>query len=148
MINYTMSQFNENAKWRYATKKYDATRKISEADLATLKEAINLSASSYGLQPYKVIFVENPELRAKLQPASWGQTQIVDASHLIVLPAIWKIVSISNIRIPTSTFSRHPPTTIASHSTSRLYIPMYIHAAGPPSTPPSTASWTETYNNS
>ena len=79
-----MSQFNENAKWRYATKKYDATRKVSAADLATLKEAINLSASSYGLQPYKVIFVENPELRAQLQPASWGQTQIVDASHLVV----------------------------------------------------------------
>lgn len=79
-----MSQFNENAKWRYATKKYDATRKVSAADLATLKEAINLSASSYGLQPYKVIFVENLELRAQLQPASWGQTQIVDASHLVV----------------------------------------------------------------
>lgn len=79
-----MSQFNENAKWRYATKKYDATRKVSAADLATLREAINLSASSYGLQPYKVIFVENPELRAKLQPASWGQSQVVDASHLVV----------------------------------------------------------------
>jgi len=79
-----MSQFNENAKWRYATKKFDTTKKVSAEDLATLKEAIRLSASSFGLQLYKVIIVENPELRAKLQPASWGQSQIVDASHLIV----------------------------------------------------------------
>lgn len=79
-----MSQFIENAKWRYATKKFDITKKVSAEDLATLKEAIQLSASSYGLQLYKVIIVENPELRAQLQPASWGQTQIVDASHLFV----------------------------------------------------------------
>jgi len=79
-----MSQFNENAKWRYATKKFDTTKKVSVEDLATLKEAIQLSASSFGLQLYKVIIVENPELRAQLQSASWGQSQIVDASHLIV----------------------------------------------------------------
>ena len=79
-----MSQFNENAKWRYATKKFDTTKKVSAEDLATLKEAIQLSASSFGLQLYKVIVVENPALRAQLQPASWGQTQIVDASHLFV----------------------------------------------------------------
>lgn len=79
-----MSNFNTNAQWRYATKKFDATRKITDADLATLKEAIRLSASSFGLQPYKVLIIENPEVRAQLQPASWGQSQIVDASHLIV----------------------------------------------------------------
>lgn len=79
-----MSQFNENAKWRYATKKFDASKKVSAKDLATLKEAIRLSASSFGLQLYKVIVVENPEVRAKLKDASWGQTQVVDASHLIV----------------------------------------------------------------
>jgi nitroreductase len=79
-----MSQFNENAKWRYATKKFDTTKKVSGEDLATLKEAIQLSASSFGLQLYKVIVVENPELRAQLQGASWGQSQIVDASHLLV----------------------------------------------------------------
>jgi nitroreductase len=79
-----MSNFNENAKWRYATKKFDTTKKVSDEDLNNLKEAIRLSASSFGLQLYKVIIVDNTELRAKLQPASWGQTQIVDASHLIV----------------------------------------------------------------
>ncbi len=86
-----MSDFIENAKWRYATKKFDTTKKVSDKDLNILKEAITLSASSYGLQPYKVIIVENQELRTKLQPASWGQTQIVDASHLIVFANIINI---------------------------------------------------------
>jgi nitroreductase len=79
-----MSNFIEHAKWRYATKKFDATKKISDSDLEFLKEAIQLASSSYGLQPYKVIIVENPELRAKLLPVSWGQAQITDASHLFV----------------------------------------------------------------
>lgn len=79
-----MSNLIETLNWRYATKKFDATKKISNEDLDTLKEVIRLSASSYGLQPYKVLIIENPELRAKLQPVSWGQSQIVDASHLLV----------------------------------------------------------------
>lgn len=79
-----MTQFIKDAQWRYATKKFDATKKVSAEDLATIKEAIRLSASSYGLQPYKVFIIENPELRAQLQPASWGQSQIVDASQVIV----------------------------------------------------------------
>ena len=79
-----MSNFLENQNWRYATKKFDATKIVSAEDLNTLKEAIRMSSSSYGLQPYKVIIVENPELRAQIQPAAWGQSQIVDASHLII----------------------------------------------------------------
>jgi nitroreductase len=79
-----MSNFIKDANWRYATKKFDTTKKVSTEDLKTLKEAIRLSASSYGLQPYKVFIIENPELRAKIQPAAWGQSQIVDASQLIV----------------------------------------------------------------
>jgi len=79
-----MSNFLNNQNWRYATKKFDATKKVSAEDLNTLKEAIRLSSSSYGLQPYKVLIIENPELRAQLQPAAWGQSQIVDASHLFI----------------------------------------------------------------
>ena len=86
-----MSNFIKNANWRYATKKFDATKKVSDADLQTLKEAILLSASSYGLQPYQVILVENPELRAQLQPAAWGQAQIVDASHVLVFANVTNI---------------------------------------------------------
>jgi nitroreductase len=76
--------FIENQNWRYATKKFDATKKIAPADLEILKEAIRLSTSSYGLQLYKVFIIENPAIRAQLQPVSWGQSQIVDASHLFV----------------------------------------------------------------
>lgn len=83
-----MSNFIKNANWRYATKKFDTTKKVSKEDLETLKEAIRLSASSFGLQPYRVIIIENPELRAKLQSAAWGQSQIVDASQLIVFANI------------------------------------------------------------
>lgn len=86
-----MTQFIKDANWRYATKKFDASKKVTAEDLATLKEAIRLSASSYGLQPYKVFIIENPELRAQLQPASWGQTQIVDASQVIVFANITNI---------------------------------------------------------
>ncbi|PKP14614.1 MAG: NAD(P)H-dependent oxidoreductase [Bacteroidetes bacterium HGW-Bacteroidetes-23] len=83
-----MSDFISNQKWRYATKKFDASKKISSEDLETLKEAIQLSTSSYGLQPYKVFIIENPELRAKIQPFAWGQSQIVDASQLLVFANI------------------------------------------------------------
>jgi nitroreductase len=83
-----MSTFLEDQNWRYATKKFDATRKVSVADLKILKEAIRLTASSFGLQPYKVIIVETENLRAQLQPAAWGQSQITDASHLFVFANI------------------------------------------------------------
>ena len=83
-----MSNFIKNANWRYATKKFDTTKKVSEEDLQTLKEAIRLSASSYGLQPYKILIVDNPELREQIQPAAWGQSQIVDASQLLIFANI------------------------------------------------------------
>ncbi|MBL4708822.1 MAG: NAD(P)H-dependent oxidoreductase [Flavobacteriales bacterium] len=74
----------ENLKWRYATKKYDASKKLREEDLAKIKEVIQLSASSYGLQLFKVLDVKSTELRAELKTASWGQSQITDASQLFV----------------------------------------------------------------
>lgn len=79
-----MNTFLDNQNWRYATKKFDATKKISTEDLNILKEAIRLSSSSYGLQPYQIIIVENSEVREKILAASYGQKQVVDASHLIV----------------------------------------------------------------
>ncbi len=77
-------QLIENLKWRYATKKYDTSRKISSEDLKKIKTAVQLSASSYGLQLYKVLIVEDTAVREKLRPVSWGQSQITDASHLLV----------------------------------------------------------------
>ena len=69
---------------RYATKVFDSTKKVSEADMEKLLEAIRLSASSYGLQPYKVLVVEDPKIRAELRKVAWDQPQITDASALIV----------------------------------------------------------------
>lgn len=76
--------FIEAQNWRYATKKFDSGKKISDSDLEILKEAIRLSSSSYGLQPYQVLIVENTELRERLKPAAWNQSQITDASHVLV----------------------------------------------------------------
>ncbi|AYN67023.1 NAD(P)H-dependent oxidoreductase [Euzebyella marina] len=80
-----MSNYIDNLNWRYATKKFDSTKKISEDDLSKLLEATSLSASSYGLQPYKILVLKDDDIRAKLKPAAWGQSQITEASHLIVL---------------------------------------------------------------
>jgi len=74
----------KHLEWRYATKKFDPDKQISEADLAKIKRAVQLSASSYGLQLYKVIVIEDKELREKLRSVSWDQTQVTDASHLFV----------------------------------------------------------------
>ena len=71
--------------WRYATKQFDTNKKISTEQLDTLLESLRLSASSFGLQPWKFVIVENPALRETLVGHSWGQRQIADASHLIVL---------------------------------------------------------------
>lgn len=79
-----MTTFLDKQNWRYATKKFDAAKKISESDLDFLKEAVRLSASAFGLQLYKVIIVENPEIKAQLLPAAYGQSQIIDASHLFI----------------------------------------------------------------
>jgi nitroreductase / dihydropteridine reductase len=70
--------------WRYATKKFDSSKKISTKDLETLKEVLRLTPSSYGLQPWKFLIIENQALRQQLREKSWGQSQVTDASHLIV----------------------------------------------------------------
>jgi nitroreductase len=75
----------EDLNWRYATKKYDTSKKIDQEHLDILLEAIRLSPSSYGLQPLKVVLVESKEIREKLKSHSWNQSQITDASHLMVL---------------------------------------------------------------
>ncbi|PKH68856.1 NAD(P)H-dependent oxidoreductase [Flavobacterium sp. ALD4] len=79
-----MNTFLENQNWRYATKKFDATKTITDEDLNTIKEAIRLSSSSFGLQPYKIFIIENAELRAQIKDVAWGQAQVIDASHLLV----------------------------------------------------------------
>lgn len=71
--------------WRYAVKTFDATKKISEGDFKTILESARLAPSSVGIEPWKFIVVNNPEIRAKLREVSYNQTKVTDASHLIVI---------------------------------------------------------------
>ncbi len=71
-------------QWRYATKKFDSAKKVSNSDLSTLLESIRLSPSSLGLQPWKILLISDVALREKLKMAAYGQSQVTDASHLIV----------------------------------------------------------------
>ena len=71
-------------QWRYATKQFDANGMIPAEDWKTLEEALRLSASSFGLQPWKFVVVTNPAIRERLVPVSWNQRQVADASHLVV----------------------------------------------------------------
>lgn len=87
-----ISAFN----WRYATKEYDTTKKLTDEQLETLIKSIELTPTSFGIQAFKAIVVTNPEIRAKLRAAAWNQTPITDASHLIVF-AVPTNLSESNV---------------------------------------------------
>jgi nitroreductase len=86
-----MSNTTKNLSWRYATKQYDTTKKLTADQQALLKEALRLAPSSFGLQPYKFIHVTDPAIRAQLRAAAWDQQQITDASDLFVLAALRSI---------------------------------------------------------
>ncbi len=81
----------ENLSWRYAVKKMNGNT-VSEEKIETLLEAIRLSASGFGLQPYQIFVIQNPELKAKIQPIAYGQPQTVESSHLLVFAA-WNEVT-------------------------------------------------------
>jgi nitroreductase len=75
----------EKLQWRYATKKFDASKILPEEKLNLLKEAFNLTALSYGLQTLKMVVVKDQSLREQLVKHAYGQRQVADASHLLVL---------------------------------------------------------------
>ena len=77
----------EKLTWRYATKKFDKTKKLTSLQLEELLHAVHLSPASTGVQSYKGIVIEDAAVREKLQHAAYGQWQIVDASQLIVFAA-------------------------------------------------------------
>ena len=83
-------------QWRYATKVFDSSKKIEESDFKELMEATRMSPSSYGLQSWKAFIVENIETRKKLREAAYNQSQITDASHLVVFVTP-KIIDEKNI---------------------------------------------------
>lgn len=84
MSTLNSQQLLQQLNWRYATKQFDPNRKISAQDWATLEQALVLSPSSFGLQPWKFFVVNDPAIRAQLRPAAYGQAQVTDASHLVV----------------------------------------------------------------
>lgn len=75
----------ESLQWRYAVKKFDENKSLSEAQIETLKEAFNLTATSYGLQPVSLAIVKNKEIQKQLVAHSWNQQQVVQASHVLVI---------------------------------------------------------------
>jgi nitroreductase len=83
-------------QWRYATKKFDPTQIIPAETWATLEQSLVLAPSSFGLQPWKFFVIRNPDIRQKLLTASWNQTQVIEASHLVVF-AIKKDISATDV---------------------------------------------------
>ena len=75
----------EKLQWRYAVKKFDKTKFLSNEQVELLKEAFNLTATSYGLQPVKLLVIQNKEIQKELVAHSWNQSQVLDASHLLVI---------------------------------------------------------------
>lgn len=80
----TPAKLLESLQFRYATKKFDAERKIPAEIWAVLEQSLVLTPSSFGLQPWKFLVIGDPALRLELKGKSWGQSQITDASHLVV----------------------------------------------------------------
>jgi nitroreductase len=75
----------ESLKWRYAVKKFDENKSVSTSQIETLKEAFNLTATSYGLQPIKLLVINNKTIQKELVLHSWNQQQILQGSHLLVI---------------------------------------------------------------
>ena len=87
MTNLNPHELLQALEWRYATKVFDPAKKIPADTWQTLERALVLTPTSYGLQPYKFLVINNPAKRAELVPHSWGQKQVVDASHFVVFTA-------------------------------------------------------------
>ncbi|MGL6134100.1 MAG: NAD(P)H-dependent oxidoreductase [Prochlorococcaceae cyanobacterium] len=90
-------------QWRYATKAFDADRRIPTDTWAALEQSLVLSPSSYGLQPWSFLVIDNPALRTELRPHSWNQSQITHASHLVVFLARRTITGTDLDRLITAT---------------------------------------------
>ena len=79
-----MSNYIDDLNWRYAVKQFDASKKVSEEDLQKLIDAVQLSASSYGLQPYKILVIKDQAVKEKLKAAGYNQSQFSDATAVFV----------------------------------------------------------------
>lgn len=77
----------EKLNWRYATKKMDPSKAVSQDKVDRIIEAARLAPTSSGLQPFEIIVVTNPEIRARIQEIAWNQAQVTEGSHLLVFAA-------------------------------------------------------------
>jgi nitroreductase len=84
-------QLLESLHWRYATKQFDASKKISAEVWKTLEDALVLTPSSYGLQPWQFFVITDPDILARLRVHSWNQAQVTDCSHYVVFAIPEKI---------------------------------------------------------
>ncbi len=91
MTPITRSALLSSLQWRYATKIFDATKTIPEETWQALEEALVLTPSSYGLQPWRFIIVTDQELKQKLRAHSWNQAQVSDCSHYVVFATLSKM---------------------------------------------------------
>lgn len=85
MNTLTTSTILEDLQWRYACKKFDQSRKLDETSLNTILQAINLTATSLGMQMMKCVVVENQALKDELVASCYNQMQVADCSALLVL---------------------------------------------------------------
>ncbi len=88
MLEITPQDLLERLQWRYAVKRFDATRKIDEQTWQALEASLVLTPSSYGLQPWQFIVITDEATKAKLPPLSWNQKQPQDCSHMVVMAAL------------------------------------------------------------
>lgn len=91
MQNLSASKLIESLHWRYATKKFDSSKKIDQNTWSSLEDALVLTPSSYGLQPWKFIVIENQEIKNQLRAVSWNQSQVSDCSHHVVFAIMEKM---------------------------------------------------------
>jgi nitroreductase len=85
LIGRKMKDSIKNLEWRYAVKKFDSEKILSNDKIERLKKAFNLTATSYGLQPIRMVVVQNKELQEKLVASSYGQQQVSQASHVLII---------------------------------------------------------------
>lgn len=87
MTPLSPSELLQQLTWRYATKKFDPTKSIPEETITALTSSLVLTPSSFGLQPWHFLIIRDPSIREELLPNSWGQAQVTECSHFVVLAA-------------------------------------------------------------
>ncbi|NJK33995.1 MAG: NAD(P)H-dependent oxidoreductase [Oscillatoriales cyanobacterium SM2_2_1] len=136
------TQVLEALQWRYAVKKFDASRVIPDDVWQVLEQSLVLAPSSFGLQPWKFFVVRDLALKQQLLPHSWNQSQVVDASHVVVFAIkknitaadadrlVARMAEVRNVPLESlqgynnvmKGFLEHPPAPLDAWATKQVYI--------------------------